>query len=138
MSRKRSRRLLDAAAAISARKDPDHEARNLIAHAVYIAIRDTPEGALLVPELYGPVAVAAEMAWRSIAQKASLPLTEETALEIVGYLIDGFTMMAYEFDVEHFKAHQARRADGEKLRELALKRKPEVEAEMARRQAAGE
>lgn len=138
MSRPRSRRLLDAAASIQAKKDPGHEARQQIAHAVYIAIRDTPEGALLVPELYGPVAVAAEMAWRSIATKAQLPLTEETALEIVGYLIDGFTLMAYEFDVEHFEAHKAQRAHAERLRELALARKPEVEAELARRQAAGE
>lgn len=138
MSRTRNRRLLDAAASISARQDPEHEARNRIAHAVYVAIRDTPEGALLVPELYGPVAVAAEMAWRSIATKAGLPLTEETALEIVGYLIDGFTMMAYEFDVQHFEAHKARRAQAERLRELALRRKPELDAEMARRQAAGE
>jgi hypothetical protein len=138
MARPRTRRLLDAAASLSARQDPGHEGRQRIAHAVYVAIRDTPEGALLVPELYGPVAVAAEMAWRSIATKAGLPLTEETALEIVGYLIDGFTLMAYEFDVQHFEAHKAQRAQAERLRELALARKPEVEAELARRQAEGQ
>jgi hypothetical protein len=135
MSRKRTRRLADAAASIKARRDTDHEGRNRIAHAVYVAIRDCPEGALLVPELYGPVVVAAEMAWRSVAVKAGLPLTEATAEEIVGYLVDGFTLMAYEFDVQHFEAHKAMREQAQRLRELALKRKPEIDAELARRQA---
>ena len=134
----RNRRLRDAASRIQANRDGGHEERNRIAHAVYIAIRDCPDGALLVPELYGPVAVAAEMAWRSIAKKVGLPENEETCLEIVGYLIDGFTMMTYEFDIEHFNMHKAQRENAERLRTLALERKPEIEAELARRQAAGE
>lgn len=138
MARSRTRRLKDAAAAISARSDPGHDARQAVAHAVYIGIRDCPPDALLVPELYGPIVVAAEMAWRSVATKAGLPLTEETRDEIVGYLTDGFTLMAYEFSPEHFEAHKSQRAQAERLRQLALERKPDIEAEAARRHAAGE
>lgn len=138
MSRTRSRRLLDAAQAINARRDPGHDARQRIAHAVYIGIRDCPDDALLVPELYGPVIVAAEMAWKSVATKAGLPLSEETRDEIVGYLVDGFTLMAYEFNREHFEAHKAQRAQAERLRQLAVERKPDIEAELARRRMAGE
>ena len=139
MSRPRERRLRDAAARIAARAArPDHDNRTAIASAVYNAIGECPKESLLVPELYGPVSVAASMSWEAIARKNGLPLTEETADEIIGYLIDGFTMMAYEFDLEHMRAHRARRAHGERLRELARERKPEVEEEMARRQATGE
>lgn len=135
----RTRRLLDAGHAIRARaQNPKHEAHNRIAHAVYIAIRDCPEDALLVPELYGPVVVASEMAWRSVATKAGLPLTDETRDEIVQYLTDGFTLMAYEFDPQHFEAHKRQREQAERLRQLAIERKPDIEAELAKRRMSGE
>lgn len=136
--RARIRRQIAARTSIASRSDTGHEARNRIAAAVYNAIKECPEDALLVPELYGPVSVAASMAWESIARKNGLPLTEETADEIMGYLIDGFTLMAYEFDVQHFEAHKAIRANAERLRAAALARQPEVEAELARRRAMGE
>lgn len=117
------------------RAAPSRSGPALIGDSVAKAIATCPEDALMVPEIWGCVEVAAVMSWEAVARRAGLPITDETRESVMGYLLRGFTAMTLEFSPEHFQAEKAQHEQAMRLKQLARERKPEIEAEMARRRS---